>query len=267
MRENILRALWQQNAYAVNGWLSLPATFSAEVMAHQGWDSLTIDLQHGLIDYQAAVAMLQAISTTATVPLVRVPWLDPAIIMKVLDAGAYGVICPMINSAAEAAEFVAACRYPPAGTRSCGPIRANIYAGADYITHANRTIITMAMIETRSGLDHLDEILSVEGLDAIYVGPSDLALALGCEPRLDPVEAVVVETIEDIAARARKKKVVPGIHTASPAGAQKMIQQGFQFVTIGSEVRLMVEKVSEVLQRMGRGPSAAKPDSTKSGPY
>jgi 4-hydroxy-2-oxoheptanedioate aldolase len=267
MRENTLRALWQQNAYAVNGWLSLPSTFSAEVMAHQGWDSLTIDLQHGLIDYQTAVGMLQAISTTRTVPLVRVPWLDPAIVMKVLDAGAYGVICPMINSAAEAREFVAACRYPPAGVRSCGPIRASIYAGSDYIPNANRTIITMAMIETRSGLDNLDEILSVEGLDAIYVGPADLSLALGCEPQLDPTEAVVVEAIEYIAGRARKKKVACGIHTASPAYAQKMIQQGFQFVTVSSDLRLLVAKASEVLQPMGRGPSEAKGASTQSGPY
>jgi 4-hydroxy-2-oxoheptanedioate aldolase len=207
MRENLLRSLWQQGGYAVNGWLSLPAAFSAEVMAHQGWDSLTIDLQHGLIDYQSAVGMLQAISTTRTVPLVRVPWLDQAIIMKVLDAGAYGVICPLINSAAEAREFVAACRYPPAGIRSCGPIRANFYAGSDYIDHANRTILTMAMIETRAGLGNLEEILSIEGLDAIYVGPADLALALGCEPQLDPTEVKVVDTIEYILAQAQKKKV------------------------------------------------------------
>ena len=267
MRENLLRTLWQQDGYAVNGWLSLPASFSAEVMAHQGWDSLTIDLQHGLIDYQNAVGMLQAISTTRTVPFVRVPWLDPAIIMKVLDAGAYGVICPMINSAAEAHEFVAACRYPPAGIRSCGPIRANVYAGSDYVANANRTIITMAMIETRSGLDNLDEILSVEGLDAIYVGPADLALALGCEPRLDPTEEDVVKAIEYIVARARKKKIVAGIHTASTDNAQKMIRQGFQFVTVGSDVRLLIAKVSEVLQTMGRGPSAGKAPLTQSGPY
>src|SRR6266478_5182765 len=176
MRENLLKALWQDGAYAVNGWVTLPATFSAEIMAQQGWDSLTIDLQHGLIDYQTAVGILQAISTTPTVPLVRVPWLDPAIIMKVLDAGAYGVICPMINSAAQAAAFVAACRYPPAGIRSCGPIRANIYAG-----------------------------------------PADLFLALGCEPRIDPTEKVVVQAIEYIVARAQEKKIVPGIHTESPA--------------------------------------------------
>ncbi len=262
MRENLLRTLWQQDAYAVNGWLSLPATFSAEVMAHQGWDSLTIDLQHGLIDYQSAVGMLQAISTTPTVPLVRVPWLDPAIIMKVLDAGAYGVICPMINSASEAREFVAACRYPPAGIRSCGPIRANIYGGPDYVANANRTIITMAMIETRAGLDNLDAILSVEGLDAIYVGPSDLALALGCEPQLDPTDEAVVKAIEHIVARAQKEKIVAGIHTASTANAQKMIRQGFQFVTVSTDVRLLVAKVSEVLETMGRGASAAKATST-----
>ncbi|MBV9105458.1 MAG: 2,4-dihydroxyhept-2-ene-1,7-dioic acid aldolase [Verrucomicrobia bacterium] len=252
MRENLLKSLWQRDAYAVNGWLSLPSTFSAEVMAHQGWDSLTIDLQHGLIDYQSAVGILQAISTTSTVPLVRVPWLDPAIIMKVLDAGSYGVICPMINSAVEAREFVAACRYPPAGTRSCGPIRASLYAGPDYVDKANRTIITMAMIETRAGLGNLEEILSIEGLDAIYVGPSDLALALGCEPQLDPTEQEVVGAIEYILARAQKKKIVAGIHTGSTANAQKMIRLGFQFVTVSSDVRLLVTKASEVLEAMGR---------------
>ncbi|MBV9130022.1 MAG: 2,4-dihydroxyhept-2-ene-1,7-dioic acid aldolase [Verrucomicrobia bacterium] len=252
MRENLLKSLWQRDAYAVNGWLSLPSTFSAEVMAHQGWDSLTIDLQHGLIDYQSAVGILQAISTTSTVPLVRVPWLDPAIIMKVLDAGSYGVICPMINSAVEAREFVAACRYPPAGTRSCGPIRASLYAGPDYVDKANRTIITMAMIETRAGLGNLEEILSIEGLDAIYVGPSDLALALGCEPQLDPTEQEVVGAIEYILARAQEKKIVAGIHTGSTANAQKMIRLGFQFVTVSSDVRLLVTKASEVLEAMGR---------------
>jgi 4-hydroxy-2-oxoheptanedioate aldolase len=173
----------------------------------------------------------------------------------------------MINSAAEAREFVAACRYPPAGIRSCGPIRANIYAGPDYVANANRTIITMAMIETRAGLDNLDEILSVEGLDAIYVGPADLALALGCEPRLDPTEEEVVKAIEYILARARKKKIVAGIHTATTGNAQNMIRQGFQFVTVGTDVRLLIAKVSEVLQTMGRGPSAAKAASTQPGPY
>ena len=110
MRENLIKAAWRRDEPVVNGWLTLPTSTTAEVMAHAGWDSLTIDLQHRLIDYQMAVAILQAISTAKTVPLVRVPWPEPGIIVKVLDAGAYGVICPMINSAEEAARFVACCR-------------------------------------------------------------------------------------------------------------------------------------------------------------
>ena len=132
MRENTLRRAWATGRKTVNGWLSIPNSFAAEVMAHQGWDSLTVDMQHGVVDYQAMVGMLQAISTTATVPMVRVPWLEPGIMMKSLDAGAYGVICPMVNSAEEAEEFVSYCRYPPRGQRSFGPIRAMLYAGADY---------------------------------------------------------------------------------------------------------------------------------------
>lgn len=131
MRENRLRTLWKNDQVAVNGWLAIANSFSAETMAHQGWDTLTIDLQHGVIDYQAMVGMLQAISTTATVPIVRVPWLEPGIIMKTLDAGAYGVICPMVNTREEAQRFVAYTSYAPKGTRSFGPVRALLYGGAD----------------------------------------------------------------------------------------------------------------------------------------
>jgi 4-hydroxy-2-oxoheptanedioate aldolase len=125
----------------------------------------------------------------------------------------------------------------------------------------------MAMIETRSGLDNLEEILSVEGLDAIYVGPADLSLALGCEPRLDPIEPVVVKAIEHIVTRARAKKIVPGFHTESAAYAQKMIHQGFRFVTVGSDVRLLVAKASEVLGAMGRHPLATKEPLGQTGQY
>ena len=124
MRENRLRTLWKSGGAAVNGWLAIPNGFSAETMAHQGWDSLTIDLQHGVVDYQAMIPMLQAISTTDTVPVVRVPWLEPSALMKALDAGAYGVICPMISTADEAARLVAYTHYAPRGTRSFGPVRA-----------------------------------------------------------------------------------------------------------------------------------------------
>jgi 4-hydroxy-2-oxoheptanedioate aldolase len=185
MRDNTLRQIWRRGEAAVNGWLSIPSAFSAEVMAHQGFDSLTIDMQHGVVDYQVAVTMLQAVSTTPIVPLARVPWNDPAWIMKILDAGAYGIICPMINTRADAEALVAACKYAPRGYRSWGPVRALIYAGADYKDHADEQLLVMPMIETAEAVKNLDEILDVPGVDAVYVGPADLSLTLGCTPKLE----------------------------------------------------------------------------------
>lgn len=250
MRENLIRRKWAKGEAVVNGWLAIPNAFSAETMAHAGWDSLTLDMQHGVIDYQAAVGMLAAISTTATMPIVRVPWLDPGIIMKMLDAGAYGIICPMVNNAADAATLVQAMRYPPQGTRSFGPIRALLYAGADYAKEANRTVVAFAMIETRQALDNLDEILAVDGLDAVYVGPADLSLALGCTPRFDQDEQPVVEAIDLIARKAKEHGIVPCIHNGTPEYALKMIEKGFKLVTIASDARLMAAGAQAVVARM-----------------
>ena len=250
MRQNRLRALWKSGAAAVNGWLAIPNSFSAETMAHQGWDSLTIDLQHGLVDYQAMVTMLQGISTTATVPVVRVPWLEPGILMKVLDAGAYAVICPMVNTRDDAQKLVAYTHYAPRGTRGFGPIRALLYSGADYPQHANDQIVTFAMIETAQALDNLDDILSVEGLDAIYIGPSDLSLALGCRPVFDDVDPKAQEAIDHILARAKAYGLVAGIHNGTPEGALARIATGFQFVTVSSDARLMAAGAQQVMAKM-----------------
>ena len=253
MRENRLRTLWQNDQAAVNGWLAIGNSFSAEVMAHQGWDTLTIDLQHGVIDYQAMVPMLQAISTTPTVPIVRVPWLEPGIIMKSLDAGAYGLICPMVNTREDAQKFVAWSSYAPIGTRSFGPIRALMVGGADYPTHANATIVRFAMIETAQALDNLDAILSVEGLDAIYIGPSDLSLALGCRPVFDDVDPPVAQAIDHILARATAHGIKAGVHNGIAEGALARIAKGFRFVTIGSDARLMAAGSQQVLVKMRAG--------------
>ena len=250
MRENHLRTLWKSGGAAVNGWLTIPSSFAAETMAHQGWDTLTIDMQHGMIDDAALVPMLQAISTTDTVPIVRVPWLEPGIVMRALDAGAYGVICPMVNTREDAQKLVAYTHYPPRGTRSFGPLRAVLYAGADYVQHANDTIVTFAMIETAEALDNLDDILSVEGLDAIYIGPSDLSLALGCKPTFDDLEPKAFEAVEHILARAKAHGVVAGIHNGTPEAALKRIAKGFQFVTIGSDARLMADGAQQVISAM-----------------
>ncbi len=250
MRKNRLREIWAGGGAAVNGWLAIASAFAAETMAHQGWDALTVDMQHGVVDYQAMVAMLQAISTTPTVPIVRVPWLEPGIVMKTLDAGAYGIICPMVNTREDAQKLVAWTHYAPRGTRSFGPVRATLYGGADYPQHADAAIVRFAMIETAQALDKLDSILSVEGLDAIYIGPSDLSLALGAQPAFDEVEPKVAQAIDHILARARALGVVAGIHNGTPASALARIAKGFQFVTIGSDARLLAAGSQRILATM-----------------
>jgi 4-hydroxy-2-oxoheptanedioate aldolase len=255
MRENRLRTLWKDDRAAVNGWLAIPNSFATETMAHQGWDTLTVDLQHGVVDYQAMVTMLQAISTTPTVPVVRVPWLEPASIMKALDAGAYAIICPMINTREDAQKLVAWSHYAPRGTRSFGPVRALLYGGADYAAHANDTIVRFAMIETAQALDNLESILSVEGLDAIYIGPSDLSLAMGCKPVFDDVDPPVAQAIDHILGRATAHGLKAGIHNGRTDVALARIAKGFRFVTVSSDARLMAAGAQQALTAMRAAPA------------
>ncbi len=253
MRQNRIREIWRQGGAVINGWLAIPSSLSAETMAHQGWDSLTVDQQHGMVDFQSAVPMLQAISTTDTVPITRVPWLEPGIIMKSLDAGAYGIICPMINSRQDAEALVGCCRYAPDGHRSYGPVRALMYAGADYPRHANETVLAIAMIETQEALDNLDQILSVPGLDGVYVGPSDLGLSLGGEPKPDQTDPKIVEAIEGILAAAKKHGVTAGIHCGAPAYARRMIDLGFQLVTILNDNMLLASAAKRAVTELREG--------------
>lgn len=259
MRPNNVRTAWGEGRSVINGWLGIPNSFSAEVMATLGWDSLVIDLQHGLIDYQTAVGMMQAISTTNVTPLVRVPWNDPAIIMKCLDAGAYGVICPMINNRAEAERLVGACRYPPKGYRSSGPIRGLIYGGSDYQTKSDETMVVFGMIETVDGVKNLDEICTTPGLDAVYIGPNDLSLTHGGKGGLDQTDPKIVAVIDRILAAARRHGIKAGIHTGSVSYAQAMVKKGFDFVTVLSDNRIIAQFGREVVEAM-RGSVA------KSGP-
>jgi 4-hydroxy-2-oxoheptanedioate aldolase len=239
MRENTIREIWRRGGCALNGWLHIPNAFATELMAHQGWDSLTIDLQHGVVDYAAALGMLQAIATTATIPMARVPWNEPGIIMKMLDAGCYGIICPMINTRAECEAFVGACRYPPRGYRSFGPLRAALYAGPDYAARADQIVITMAMIETRQAVENIGEIAQTPGLDALYIGPADLGQSLGSGANMDPAEPEVVAAIDHVLAAAQRHGVVVGMHTGSVEYARRMAAKGMQFLTIGSDTRLL----------------------------
>ncbi|MGY9055679.1 MAG: HpcH/HpaI aldolase family protein [Alphaproteobacteria bacterium] len=250
MRPNNVLESWKAGKAIVNGWLAIPSSFSAELMAHQDWDAITIDTQHGLIDYTDAVHMLQAISTTEKTPLARVPWNDPAAIMKLLDAGCYGIIAPMINSRAECEAFVGACKYPPVGYRSNGPIRAVIYAGSDYQVNANDTTLAIAMIETDKAVDNLDEILSTPGLDGIYIGPADLALSYGREPRLDPNDQFVYDKMMDILAGAKKQNIPAGLHCGTAEFALEMIEKGFLLTTIANDARMMAIGCQQELGKM-----------------
>jgi 4-hydroxy-2-oxoheptanedioate aldolase len=260
VRGNWLREIWAKGDAVVNGWLSIPSGFSAEVMAHQGFDSLTVDMQHGVVDYQVAVSMLQGISTTDVVPLARVPWNDPARIMKILDAGAYGVICPMINTREEAEALVAACKYYPRGYRSWGPVRASIYAGTGYTpAAANDTVLVIPMIETAQAVKNIDDILSVPGIDAVYVGPADLSITLGCTPRLDQTEAPVVEAQKQIVQACKRHEVAAGIHCGVAAYALQMVGIGYQLVTLASDSRFMAARAADEVAAVRKsGVSAGK---------
>src|ERR1700744_3066234 len=239
MRENPLKGLLAEGRAPINAWCSRPGAFSAELMANMGWDAVTIDAQHGLIGYSEMLAMLQAISTTPAVPLVRVSWNAPGEIMRALDAGAYGVICPMINDPAEGAAFVGACRYPPEGYRSSGPTRAVVYGGADYHACANGEMLTFAMIETAAGLANVEAIVATPGLGGVYIGPSDLSLAIGGPPGQDSDAPALMAAFDKILAACKTAGLKVGVHCASIAYGQKMIDRGFDLITGGIDVRYM----------------------------
>lgn len=255
MITNQILRKWAANEPVLNGWLSIACPFTAEIMAAQGYDCVTIDLQHGLVGYEAATAMLQALRGSAVTPLARVPWLDPAAIMKMLDAGAYGVICPMINNRAEAERLVSYVRYPPNGVRSFGPTRANFSAGPDYGEHANREVICLAMIETPEAMANADEILATPGLDGVYIGPADLTLGLtGRKYRtgFDREEPEMVDAIQTILRKAHAAGVRACLHNGSPAYAAKAIGWGFDLVTISNDVRLLADAAHNSVQTTRR---------------
>ena len=239
MRKNALKKIIADGGRVINGWLAIPSAYSAEVMCHQGFDAMTIDMQHGAVDYNDAVNMLTAISTTNVTPLARVPWNEPGAIMKLLDAGAYGIICPMVNTVEEAKAFVQSGRYAPAGGRSFGPNRAALYGGADYFQGANEEVLLIAMIETGEALKNLEKILAVKGIDGVYVGPSDLAISLGKQPSLGPTDSEVIAAILDIGKRTRKAGKIAGIHTDGAKTALKWFAEGYQLCTLASDARFL----------------------------
>ena len=253
MRENALKRLWAQDKPALGGWLTNPSSASAELFAHAGFDWVCVDTQHGLIDYQVSVEMLRAISTTDAVPIVRVPWNEPGIIMKSLDAGAYGVIVPMVNTRAEAEAAVSYCRYAPKGVRSYGPVRANLYAGRDYFQNANETVLCIVMIETAQAIGNLDDILAVPGVDVAYIGPADLSVSLGFPPAPYHDDPQYAGAVQRVLEACRKHGVVPGFHGGNPANAIARVGQGFRFVEVCEDMGAMARAAAADLKAVRDG--------------
>lgn len=261
MRENKALNAWREDKQTIGCWLSLANTYSAEAISKLGFDWVCVDLQHGMIDYPDLANMLPAISTSDATPIVRVPWNEPYEIMKVLDAGAYGVIVPMVNNREEALQAVSACRYPPEGSRSFGPIRGALYGGRGYAQEANDQIACIAMIETQEGIEKVEEIASTPGLNGIYIGPADLALAMGLPVSGDQPQEEHLEMVKHIQAITKQNGLAIGIHTSSLEYAQKYLELGFNFVTLGSESGHMMKNAAKELAA-ARGTTEQRREST-----
>lgn len=252
MLKNTLKTKWASGQPTINGWLSINAPFVAEIMAAQDYDSITIDAQHGAVSYEGALGMLQAMRASGVVPMVRVPWLEPGAIMKALDAGAYGIICPMINTRADAERFVSYMRYPPYGTRSFGPTRANFAAGAGYAAEANDEMLAFAMIETAEAMQNLDDIVRTPGLDGVYIGPADLTLGLSqgdLPPGFDREEPQMIEAIKTIRAAAKSAGIRAALHCGSPEYAARAMGWGFDMITLSNDVRLLAAEAARTVAK------------------
>lgn len=242
MIANKLKQIWADGRPTINGWCSIGNPFTAEIMAVQGFDSITIDMQHGALDYSHLLPMFQAMRASGATLMARVPWLEPGIIMKALDAGAYGIICPMVNTAEDAARFVSYMRYPPHGQRSFGPTRVSFAAGANYAGEANDNMLAFAMIETAEGFANLDAIAATPGLDGIYVGPADLTLSLTegrLAPGFDREEPEMIEALKTIVAACKKNGIRAALHCGTPDYAARAISWGYDMTTVGGDSRFL----------------------------
>lgn len=242
---------WADERQLFGTWATMPSSFSAELMAREGADYVCVDNQHGLLDHSDTVPMLAAIEAGGSVPIVRVSWNDPPRIMAALDAGAYGVIVPMVNHAEEAQRAAAACRFPPRGMRSYGPVRARYVMGTTDPDGLN-DIVCIAMVETADGLKNLDEIVTTDGIDAVYIGPSDLALGVGQKPGPRPYDDLA-EPLGLIRAACRRHGVAVGIHALNGDAAARYAEDGYDMITVVSDASLLAGAVAANLRTARRG--------------
>jgi 4-hydroxy-2-oxoheptanedioate aldolase len=245
-----LRELWDRGEPTIGGWCVIPGSFAAELMGRVGFDWICIDTQHGVIGFDQMLPMLQALSATGTPAFVRVPWNEPSDIMKALDAGAQGVIVPMVNSKEEAERAAGACRYPPQGYRSWGPTRAAMQVSGFGPESANRAVVCMVMIETVEGLAAVDEILAVPGVDGVYVGPNDLAVTHGMTPDATASDPEHRRLIEKILQACVRRGLIAGIHCSGPDTAIRWREAGFRMLNVDNDSVFLRAGAATVLEAL-----------------
>ena len=258
---NPLKEAWSEGRTVFGLWSAIPSSFGVELVAGAGFDYVCVDQQHGVVDYASMVTMLQAIGAAGAAPITRVLSNDPYRIMKVLDAGALGVIVPLVNDAAEAERAVAACRYPPRGIRSYGPIRASHVIGSRDPEDLAGEVLCIVMVETREGLERAEEIAATPGLDGIYLGPADLALSLGLPPTTNVTKPEHAEAVSKIKEACRRHGIAAGIQAASGERAKKHAEAGFDMVTVATDAGLLKDAAGREVA-MARG-ECAGPGATQ----
>lgn len=249
---NKVRQCWNEGRAALAGWLQLPGALHAEALARLDYDAIVVDLQHSLIDFAAVCPMLMAIEHGGAEPFVRLQVNDPADVMKLLDAGAYGVIAPMVNTGADARRLAGALHYAPRGQRSVGPRRPSLRYGPSYVANASETFVAFAMIETREAMANLDDILAVDGLDGVFIGPTDLALDLGHPPTVDTDERDVVSAVATILKKTKAAGRRAGIFCGSGVFARQKILEGFDFVTAAPDLAMMLGAARSIIAEARR---------------
>ncbi len=248
MGSDPVRARWEAGESAFAAWLTLESPAAATAVASAGFDAVVVDLQHGHATFADLPGLLATIETSPSVPFVRSAWNHPADLMRCLDLGFRGVICPMVGSRTEAEAFVAACRYPPAGTRSYGPIHGALGGGRDHTRAAEGAIFLFAMIETAEALANLEEIASTPGLDGLFVGPADLSLGMGLDTFADLTDPALLAALDSVISAARDHDLVPGIHAPSTSNAAVMARRGFRFVSCAVDEDLLRDAAEAALR-------------------
>ena len=239
MATNPIREIWAGDRPAFGLWSVMPGTIGAEILAKAGADYVCVDQQHGVIDYGSIAPMFQVIRAGGAAPITRVLSNDPFLIMKALDAGSWGVIVPLVSSPEDAARAVSACRYPPQGIRSFGPVLAADVIGSRDPEKLGGEVVCLVMVETREALERVGEIAATPGLDGIYIGPSDLALSLGLTPTLEIMEGEHAEAVERIREACHQNGIAAAIHSPSGEWARRHAQAGFDLITVASDAPLL----------------------------